>query len=117
MQNTIERTPSAAASTAGSGSPREDIQPTSHETLDRTITGLVTLIPFLMVGFAAWRLWNSLLNWHDLVVFGIVYMLTGLGVTVGFHRHLTHRAFETGRVVRGTLAALGSAAIEGPVIS
>jgi stearoyl-CoA desaturase (delta-9 desaturase) len=51
------------------------------------------------------------------VVFAIVYVLTGLGVTVGFHRHLTHRSFATGRVMRGTLAALGSAAIEGPVIS
>ena len=89
----------------------------SHESLDRTITALVTLVPFLAVGFAGWQLWNSVLHWHDLVIFAIVYMLTGLGVTVGFHRHLTHRSFATGRVVRGILAALGSAAIEGPVIS
>jgi stearoyl-CoA desaturase (delta-9 desaturase) len=89
----------------------------SHESLDRTITALVTLLPFLAVGFAAWQLWNSVLHWHDLVVFAIVYVLTGFGVTVGFHRHLTHRSFATGRVLRGILAALGSAAIEGPVIS
>jgi stearoyl-CoA desaturase (delta-9 desaturase) len=38
-------------------------------------------------------------------------------VTVGFHRHLTHRSFSTHRPVRGLLAILGSAAIEGPVIS
>jgi stearoyl-CoA desaturase (delta-9 desaturase) len=89
----------------------------SHESLDRTITALVTLVPFLAVGFAGWQLWNSVLHWHDLIIFAIVYVLTGLGVTVGFHRHLTHRSFATGRVVRGILAALGSAAIEGPVIS
>ena len=89
----------------------------SHESLDRTITALVTLVPFLAVGFAGWQLWNSVLHWHDLVIFAIVYVLTGLGVTVGFHRHLTHRSFATGRVLRGILAALGSAAIEGPVIS
>jgi stearoyl-CoA desaturase (delta-9 desaturase) len=77
----------------------------------------VTVLPILMLGFAAWQVWNELLHWHDLVVFGLVYVLTGFGVTVGFHRHLTHRSFEAGRVVRGTLAALGSAAIEGPVIS
>ena len=75
------------------------------------------MVPFLAVGFAAWQLWNSVLHWHDLVVFGIVYALTGLGVTVGFHRHFTHRSFKTGRVLRGVLAGLGSAAIEGPVIS
>jgi stearoyl-CoA desaturase (delta-9 desaturase) len=89
----------------------------SHESLDRTITALVTVVPFLAVGFAGWQLWNSVLHWHDLIIFAIVYVLTGLGVTVGFHRHLTHRSFATGRVVRGILAALGSAAIEGPVIS
>jgi stearoyl-CoA desaturase (delta-9 desaturase) len=38
-------------------------------------------------------------------------------VTVGFHRHLTHRSFKAKRAVRAVLAALGSAAIEGPVIS
>jgi stearoyl-CoA desaturase (delta-9 desaturase) len=74
-------------------------------------------LPFLAVGIAGWQLWNSVLHWHDLVVFAIVYVLTGLGVTVGFHRHLTHRSFASGRVLRGILAALGSAAIEGPVIS
>src|SRR5687768_9010853 len=46
-----------------------------------------------------------------------MYAATGLGVTVGFHRMLTHRAFKTKRWVRATFAILGSAAIEGPVIS
>jgi stearoyl-CoA desaturase (delta-9 desaturase) len=93
------------------------VEPVSHESLDRTITGLVTVVPFLALAFAGWQLWNSVLHWHDLIVFAIVYLLTGLGVTVGFHRHLTHRAFQTSRILHGILAALGSAAIEGPVIS
>src|SRR5439155_4190119 len=45
------------------------------------------------------------------------YLATGLGITVGFHRYLTHRSFATSRQLRAVLAALGSAAIEGPVIS
>jgi stearoyl-CoA desaturase (delta-9 desaturase) len=95
----------------------DDIQPTAHEALDRTLTGLVTVVPFLLLGVAGWQVWNRLLHWHDLAVFAIVYVLTGLGVTVGFHRYLTHRSFETSRPMRAILAALGSAAIEGPVIS
>jgi stearoyl-CoA desaturase (Delta-9 desaturase) len=71
----------------------------------------------LALGVAAWQAWNSFLHWHDLVVFALVYALTGLGITVGFHRHFTHRSFKTSRALRGTLAALGSAAVEGPVIS
>ena len=47
-----------------------------------------------------------------------MYLLTGLGVTVGFHRLLTHRAFKTSSAgCAASLAILGSAAIEGPVIS
>jgi stearoyl-CoA desaturase (Delta-9 desaturase) len=95
----------------------EDVQPSANETRDRIITGLVTLVPFLALGLVAWQLWDRALHWHDLTVFAIVYLFTGLGVTVGFHRHLTHRSFATSRQVRAVLAALGSAAIEGPVIS
>jgi stearoyl-CoA desaturase (Delta-9 desaturase) len=95
----------------------EDIQPVANETRDRIITGIVTFIPFAALGFVAWQLWQSALHWHDLIVFGIAYVLTGIGVTVGFHRLLTHRSFKTRTAVRATLAALGSAAIEGPVIS
>jgi stearoyl-CoA desaturase (delta-9 desaturase) len=95
----------------------DDIEPVKHETLDRIATGTVTIIPFLALGAIGWQAWADLLGWSDIAVFAILYVLTGLGITVGFHRHLTHRAFATSRAVRGVLAALGSAAIEGPVIS
>jgi stearoyl-CoA desaturase (Delta-9 desaturase) len=98
------------------GKPAE-VQPVAHETRDRIITGLVTLIPFVALGVAGWQLWNEALYWGDLLVFALIYVPTGLGITVGFHRLLTHRSFKTGPAVRGVLAALGSAAIEGPVIS
>jgi stearoyl-CoA desaturase (delta-9 desaturase) len=94
-----------------------DIQPVEHETRDRIITGLVTLLPFLALGLAAWQVWGSALHWSDLLLFFGMYVITGLGITVGFHRHLTHRAFKTHDWLRGLLAILGSAAIEGPVIS
>jgi stearoyl-CoA desaturase (delta-9 desaturase) len=94
-----------------------DVQPVAHETRDRIITALVTGVPFLCLGLVAWEVWAELLGWSDIAVFGIMYVLTGLGITVGFHRHLTHRAFAAKRSVRATLAVLGSAAIEGPVIS
>jgi stearoyl-CoA desaturase (delta-9 desaturase) len=94
-----------------------DVEPVANETRDRIITGTVTAVPFLALLLVAWQLWEEALRWSDLVVFAICYVATGLGVTVGFHRHLTHRAFKAKRWVRGTLAILGSAAIEGPVIA
>ena len=95
----------------------DDIQPVANESLDRFLTGTITVLPFVGLGLAAWQLWESALNWSDVIVFAIVYTLTGLGITVGFHRLLTHRAFKTKPWVRGVFGALGSAAIEGPVIS
>jgi len=77
----------------------------------------VTAIPFLFLGVAAWQVWEEALHWRDLAILGAAYVITGLGVTVGFHRLLTHRSFKTSAALRGILAALGSAAIEGPVIS
>jgi stearoyl-CoA desaturase (delta-9 desaturase) len=65
----------------------------------------------------AWQVWSELLGWSDLIVFAVMYLVTGFGVTVGFHRLFTHRSFKTGPAVRGILGALGSMAIEGPVIS
>jgi stearoyl-CoA desaturase (delta-9 desaturase) len=95
----------------------DDVEPCAHETRDRIATGTITVLPFLCLGIVAWQLWQSLLGWSDIVVFAIMYVLTAMGVTVGFHRLFTHRAFKTGPAVRAVLAVLGSAAIEGPVIS
>ena len=102
---------------AGAAPGAADIEPVHHENFHRTVTGLVTVLPVLALGAAAWFAWGGLLRASDVIVFVILYALTGLGVTVGFHRLLTHRSFKTGSVVRGALGILGSAAIEGPVIS
>jgi stearoyl-CoA desaturase (delta-9 desaturase) len=110
---TTER-PAASAPPRPGPSP-EDTQPSANETLDRTLTGLITVIPFIGLGVVGWQLWEKALHWHDIAVFLIMYIPLTLGITVGFHRHLTHRAFKAKPWVRGTLAALGSMAIEGPV--
>jgi stearoyl-CoA desaturase (Delta-9 desaturase) len=96
---------------------RDDIEPVAHETRDRILTGTVTVVPFLALGVVAWQVWAELLHWSDIAVFAILYVATALSVTVGFHRLFTHRSFATTRWMRGLLAAMGSAAIEGPVIS
>jgi stearoyl-CoA desaturase (Delta-9 desaturase) len=100
---------------AGPGA--DEIEPVLHESLDRFLTGMATGLPFVALGIVCWQAWADLLRWSDIAVFAIMYFATGLGVTVGFHRHFTHRSFATSKPVRAILAVLGSAAIEGPVIS
>jgi len=95
----------------------DDVEPVAHESLNRFVTGLVTVVPVLALGLVAWQLWDVALGWNDIFVFLAMYIATGLGITVGFHRLFTHRSFKTKRPIRIALAALGSMAIEGPIIA
>jgi len=52
----------------------------------------------------------------DMIVFLVFFLAIGLGVTVGFHRHFTHRSFQASEPVRATLAILGCMAAQGPVV-
>jgi stearoyl-CoA desaturase (delta-9 desaturase) len=108
------RFPAVSTEVLGVG---DDVEPVLHETRDRIITGIVTAAPVLALGFVVWQVWGDFLRWSDAIVFAIMYLATGLGVTVGFHRLFTHRSFKTSRPVRAVFAVLGSAAIEGPIIS
>ena len=75
------------------------------------------VLPFIAFMVAVPLLWNKAIGWADLIVFAIVYLATAVGVTVGFHRMLTHRAFETYRPVKYLFAALGSMSVQGDVVS
>ncbi len=52
-------------------------------------------------------------SWSGVAVCGILYLLAGFGVTIGYHRLLTHRSFRTPRAVEYTLAVMGSLANQG----
>jgi stearoyl-CoA desaturase (delta-9 desaturase) len=73
-------------------------------------------LPFVAFVVAVVLLWNSAVNWLDLAIMAVLYVLTGLGITVGYHRLLTHRSFQTSRPVQYTFAVLGSMSVQGPVL-
>jgi stearoyl-CoA desaturase (delta-9 desaturase) len=75
------------------------------------------IVPFLAFIAAIVLLWNRIVDWSDLALFGAMYVLTGLGITVGFHRLLTHRSFQTHKATEYVFATLGSMAVQGPVIA
>lgn len=94
----------------------QDVEPVTNPTLDRTASAVVVVVPLLLVGLGAEQAWQGLLRWQDLLILAVCYLLTGLGVTVGYHRLFTHGSFRTSAPMRALLAMLGSAALEGPVI-
>lgn len=75
------------------------------------------LIPFLATLAAIVLLWNRLVSVTDLVIAAVMYLATAIGITVGFHRLLTHRSFQTSKPLEYAFAVLGSMAVQGPVIS
>src|SRR5215212_4453434 len=78
---------------------------------------LVVVLPFIAFFVALATLWNEFVSPRDLVIGFVMYALTLLGVTIGFHRYLTHHAFRTSKPVEYVFAILGSMAIEGPVMN
>jgi stearoyl-CoA desaturase (Delta-9 desaturase) len=74
------------------------------------------VIPFLAVLAAVPVAWGWGLGWTDVALFAAFYVISGLGITVGYHRHFTHGSFKASRPLHIALAVAGSLAIEGPVI-
>ncbi len=75
------------------------------------------VFPFLATIAAVVLLWNDVVDVADLAIMAIMYVVTVLGITIGFHRLLTHRALQTSGPLEYGFAALGSLAVQGPVIA
>lgn len=82
----------------------------------RAITLVGVIAPTVGLVVAIWLAWGGWCSATDLVMLGVGYLLTALGVTIGFHRLFTHRAFEASPVVAWTIGILGSMSVQGPLI-
>jgi stearoyl-CoA desaturase (delta-9 desaturase) len=71
------------------------------------LLALIAAIPFA---------WGWGLGWTDVVLAAVFYVISGLGITVGYHRYFTHGSFKAKRPLRIALAVAGSLAMQGPVI-
>jgi stearoyl-CoA desaturase (delta-9 desaturase) len=105
---------STARTTIRTGRPDLAEEPTSG--FKRFLVGLFVAIPLVAL-VAAILLWGWGLGWHDVVIALVFYWVSGLGITVGFHRYFTHGSFKAKSGLRVALAVAGSLAIEGPVIT
>lgn len=85
--------------------------------LQRRVTMVLTVLPFLGFLAAIATSWDQGSGWIDIAIFLAMYFFTGLGVTIGFHRMLTHGSFKANPILKGVLAAAGSMAVQGSVIS
>ena len=96
--------------------PRGTLTTDRQSTQERVILGAFIALPFLAILAAIPIAWGGWLGWRDVVIAVLMYLISGHGITVGFHRLFTHRSFKANRGLKISLAVAGSLAIEGPVI-
>ena len=128
VDNSLSSTPDGSAS-APTRTRLADLEYDGHEPFpDQPVTApgtraarvSVTLafvvIPLLGLVLAAWMLRGRALSWTDVGIALVMYVVTGLGVTVGFHRGLTHGSFRAKRPMQAALVVAGSMAFQGNVV-
>ncbi|MEU7430509.1 fatty acid desaturase [Streptomyces sioyaensis] len=90
--------------------------PSSGRRMYVTVTGIIVVAPFVGLAVGIPLLWGSVVHLTDLVLLVVFYVISGLGVTVGFHRGLTHGSYTAAPALRIALALAGSLSFQGDVI-
>jgi stearoyl-CoA desaturase (delta-9 desaturase) len=85
----------------------------STSRLDQLVMLVAVVVPALGLVAAMVLLWGGAFSWVDLALFLSLYVLCAFGTTIGFHRYFTHRGFDTGPVLKSTLAILGCMTMQG----
>ncbi|MFZ9874884.1 MAG: acyl-CoA desaturase, partial [Candidatus Methylacidiphilales bacterium] len=90
----------------------------AHATTPLTKLILLALVwlPIIGVVSAIALLWNRWVNWVDLTLFLTMYTVCAFGITLGFHRMLTHKAFQAHPWVKTFFLISGSMAMQGPAL-
>src|SRR4051794_16008675 len=83
---------------------------------ERTANLVGVVAPFLGLLAAVVLLWNRAIDWIDIGIMAATYLFFAFGVTVGYHRLLTHRSFQTHKRLEYTWAVLGSMGLQGSVM-
>jgi stearoyl-CoA desaturase (delta-9 desaturase) len=103
---------------AGESSPSRGVHPLNERArrLERRVTLATVLLPYAGLAGGIFLFWNRGVNWLDLAVFGGMYCVTVLGIGMGFHRLIAHRAYRATTFLSTALVVAGSMAAQGPVI-
>jgi stearoyl-CoA desaturase (Delta-9 desaturase) len=75
---------------------------------------VVVFLPLLALGYLVWRAWGGAVGGLEIGLLLGFWAFTGLGISVGYHRMLTHRAFEARAPTRFMLLVAGAMSLQGP---
>jgi len=91
-------------------------KPVDNITVVRIFVLIIVVTPLLGTVLAIRLLWQFAVNWSDLALLAVMYSAIIPGVTIGYHRMLTHRSFRPHPVVKAIFLILGSMSAQGPAI-
>ena len=83
---------------------------------EQIILAVFIAVPFLALVTAVPIAWGGWLGWRDVLIAVAMFLFTGHGISIGFHRYFTHKSFKPSRPLKIVLAIAGSMAVEGPVV-
>jgi stearoyl-CoA desaturase (Delta-9 desaturase) len=86
-----------------------------HDLLHRIVLALFIGIPLAALVAAVPVAWGWGLSWTDAGIAAVMYLISGHGITVGYHRLFTHRSFHATAPLRFALAIAGSMTLQGRV--
>ncbi|HEY2574928.1 MAG TPA: acyl-CoA desaturase [Streptosporangiaceae bacterium] len=104
-------------STLTTAQPRPDLEPDRAPPGHRVLIATFVALPLVALLTAVPFAWGWGLGWHDIVLALAFYLISGLGISMGFHRYFTHLSFKAKRPMRIALAVAGSLAFEGPLLN
>jgi stearoyl-CoA desaturase (Delta-9 desaturase) len=119
IETAVRPTPLPRAHDGGGDAPTDPGAPVPsarRQWRQRVITGSMLLAPFAALCVLIAGVLPDGLAWWNFVLAAIFYVVVAHGVTIGFHRLLTHRSFEARRPLKIALAVAGSLSFQGSVI-
>jgi stearoyl-CoA desaturase (Delta-9 desaturase) len=114
---TLAPPPPTAAAPVPRQAPLPEIEPEPSGTFERILVGVFVAVPMLALLAAVPLAWGWGLGWREIVIAVVFYAISGLGISMGFHRYFTHGSFKATRAFKIALAVAGTLAIEGPVLT
>ncbi len=109
----VDPTKAAAQGDATVVYPDKPVEHVSNQ--ERLLTLAFVVFPFLGVIFAIYSLWGVGVGGIHVALLGIMYLITATGISVGYHRLFSHKAFKTSPSGRVAFAIIGAMAAEGTV--
>ncbi len=96
-----------------------DYRPTqrAERPIDWVNAAFLTATPLVAVAGTVWYAWNFGVSWLDFANFALMFALTSLCVTAGYHRYYSHKSYECSKAVQLFYLVFGAAAVENSVLN